>query len=240
MDERILSGASGGFPVPNPTPRPAPSPSPLGDPELAGFELVPLDLERHGPALFGHSHGSPEAERIWTYLPYGPFASAEEMKALYRSLMGTGDPLFYALLERGSSTPVGVVSYLAIEPEHGCIEIGHIWYAPDWQRSLANTTAVFFLLRHAFEDLGYRRVEWKCDALNSRSRAAAQRLGFRFEGLFRQHRIVNGVNRDTAWFSILDGEWPRVGEAIGNWLRWDATRGERPALATLREGPPEE
>ena len=240
MDEGILSGASGGFPVPNPNPRLAPTLGRLGDPELPDFELVPLDLELHGRELYGLSHGTPEAERIWTYLPYGPFASAEQMMALYRSLMGAGDPLLYALLERGGATPVGVLGYLAIEPDHGCIEIGHIWYAPAWQRSLANTTATYLLLQHAFEDLDYRRVEWKCDALNTRSRAAAQRLGFRFEGLFRQHRIVNGINRDTAWFSILDGEWPRVGEAMGDWLRWDDSRGERPSLENLRDAPPEE
>ena len=234
MEDGLLSGASGGFPVPNPNPRQAPQLAPLRDAELPGFELVPLDLELHASELFRLSHGTDEIERTWAYLPYGPFESEEQLCDHYRSLMGAGDPLFYVLLERGESSPVGVSSYLAIEPAHGCIEIGHIWYAPAWQRTLAGTTACFLLLQHAFVDLGYRRLEWKCDALNTRSRAAALRLGFRFEGLFRQHRIVNGINRDTTWFSILDGEWPRVGQAMRDWLLWDESSGERPSLGSLR------
>jgi RimJ/RimL family protein N-acetyltransferase len=117
---------------------------------------------------------------------------------------------------------------------HGSLEIGHIWYGPEWQGPVANTEACYLLLREAFDGLGYRRMEWKCDGLNGRSRAAALRLGFRYEGLFRQHYIVKGLNRDTAWFSILDSEWPAIRAGMERWLEWDSAAGPRPSLSTLR------
>ncbi len=202
---------------------------------LAGerFELVRLDADRDGAELHRRSHGSEDVERLWTYMVGGPYRDADELSAWYRAFAGADDPLFYSVRARANGALVGVVSYLAIEPAHGALELGHIWYAPAWQGTAANTEACYLLLREAFDRLGYRRVEWKCDALNARSRAAALRLGFAFEGLFRKHRIVRGCNRDTAWFALLDDEWPRVRAAMERWLAWDDARAKRPALATL-------
>ena len=131
----------------------------------------------------------------------------------------------------------GVVSYLRIEPEHGCIEIGHIWFGAALQRTPAATETIYLLARHAFDDLGHRRLEWKCDAANARSRRAAERFGFTFEGVFRQHMIVKGRNRDTAWFALLDGEWPAARAAYEAWLRpenFDADGRQLSPLAAAR------
>ncbi|MBT6146912.1 MAG: GNAT family N-acetyltransferase, partial [Gemmatimonadetes bacterium] len=127
--------------------------------------------------------------------------------------------------------PVGIVSFLRIDADHRCIEVGHIWYVPQVQRSEVNTESLYLLLKHAFDDLGFRRVEWKCDALNARSKAAALRLGFKAEGVFRQHRIVRGRNRDTAWFALLDHEWPAIRAHFETWLAAPATA--RPSLTAL-------
>lgn len=167
-------------------------------------------------ALFATTHGSPEAEAVWTYMPYGPFAHRSAMTDWLDGLAGSSDPRFFAVTLGG--VPVGVVSYLNAVTNDRRIEIGHIWYVPAAQRTRANTEVAYLLLRRAFEELGNRRVEWKCDALNARSRAAAERLGFTFEGIFRQHMIVKGRNRDTAWFSMLDTEWPRVRSAMERWF----------------------
>ncbi|MEO8476062.1 MAG: GNAT family protein [Actinomycetota bacterium] len=182
--------------------------------------------------LFSATHGSAEAEAVWTYLPYGPFSGEVAMAAWLDGLAGSSDPLFLAVT-LADGGPVGVVSYLNVATADRRIEIGHIWYVPGAQRTRANTETAYLLLRHAFEDLGYRRVEWKCDALNARSRAAATRLGFTFEGVFRQHMVVKGRNRDTAWFSMLDTEWPQVREAIERWF--DAEPGTR-SLGALTAG----
>jgi RimJ/RimL family protein N-acetyltransferase len=168
-------------------------------------------------ALYPATHGTRETEAVWTYMPYGPFEDEAAMGAWLGGLADSADPRFLAAtLEDG--TPVGIVSYLNAVASDRRIEIGHIWYVPRAQRTRVNTEVAYLLLRHAFEDLGYRRVEWKCDALNARSRAAAERLGFSFEGIFRRHMIVKGRNRDTAWFSMLDEEWPRVRAAIERWF----------------------
>ncbi len=193
--------------------------------------LEPIDAKAHGDALWRAAHdGSDEAARLWTYMPYGPFARAEEMRAWIASIAPSEDPRFYAVCSgRG---PVGMTSYLNVDTAMRRIELGHIWHAPVAQRTEANTEAVALMLAEAFDALGYRRVEWKCDALNARSRAAALRLGFTFEGVFRQHMIVKGRNRDTAWFSMLDREWPAVRSAFERWLA--APAGARPPLASLR------
>ena len=221
-----------GAPVPDPTPRSRPTATALqGD----AVSLRPHDPSRDSEALFAASHGTPELERVWTYLPAGPFSSAAELEDWYRTMAEPGDPHFYTVIDNRNEAPSGIVSFLAIEPDHGSIEIGHIWYTPSLQRTAANTEACYLLLREAFDSLGYRRMEWKCDALNARSRAAALRLGFQFEGVFRQHRIVNGRNRDTAWFSILDSEWPTVRAGMERWLGWKEEDGSRPSLSTLRD-----
>jgi RimJ/RimL family protein N-acetyltransferase len=194
--------------------------------------LEPVDAGAHADALWRAAHdGSEEAARLWVYMPYGPFTDPSEMRSWIASLESSRDPLFLAVV--GPGGPIGMASFLNADPAMRRIELGHIWYAPSAQRTEANTEAAYLMLRESIERLGHRRVEWKCDALNERSRAAALRLGFTFEGVFRQHMIVKGRNRDTAWFSMLDGEWPAARAAFERWLA--AERELRPPLASLRE-----
>ncbi len=181
--------------------------------------LVPIDAELQAPELFAGSHGAPEAEALWTYMPYGPFADATEMGRWLAGLSGSEDPLFLTVQERSSGIAVGMVSFLNVDPAMRRVELGHIWFAPRVQRTTLTTEAIYLLLTEAFEGLGNRRVEWKCDALNARSRAAALRFGFAYEGTFRRHMIVKGRNRDTAWFSMIDEEWPARRAAFDAWLR---------------------
>ena len=180
--------------------------------------VEPLDPAAHADALFAASHGDPERARIWDYLPYGPFASREAFDAHLEAQAASDDPLFFAIRPRESDQVEGVASLMSIEPDHRSIEIGHIWLGPDLQRTPAATEALFLLIAHALDDLGYRRMEWKCNAANAGSRAAACRLGFIHEGVFYQHRIFKGMNRDTAWFSILDHEWPALRANFERWL----------------------
>jgi len=180
-------------------------------PEQRVFEgrfvcLMPLEAERDAETLFSVSHGTPHFESLWRYLPYGPFANAESYQEWLEKNAMSDAPLFFSVYQ--DPTLVGVISLLNIEPLHGRAELGHIWYSPLVQRTKTNTESVYLLLCHLFDDLKYRRAEWKCNARNEASRNAAQRLGFQYEGLFRQHQIVKGENRDTAWFSMLDKEWP--------------------------------
>jgi RimJ/RimL family protein N-acetyltransferase len=193
----------------------------------------PLDPDADAEPLWDVSHdGSPQADRLWTYM-YEPFADRAAMREWLEVCAASRDPLFMTIESRDAG-PVGMAAFLNIVPEHRRLEIGHIWYAPSAQRTEANTETAYLMMREAFDELGYRRVEWKCDALNARSRAAALRLGFTFEGVFRAHMIVRGRNRDSAWFSLLDTEWPAVRDALERWLGTDPER--RPPLASLREG----
>jgi len=191
----------------------------------ATVALRALDPPRDRAALYACSHGASETERLWTYMPYGPFAEQSEMGAWLDRCAATEDPAFRAVID-AEGRPIGMVSYLNIVPEHRRLELGHIWYAPAVQRTVVNTESIYLMLRESFDGLGYRRVEWKCDALNKRSRAAALRLGFRFEGIFRQHMIVKGRNRDTAWFALVDADWPAVRANMERWLY-----GDEPALS---------
>jgi RimJ/RimL family protein N-acetyltransferase len=168
---------------------------------------------------------------VWTYLSYGPFEQAGGLREWLRECAPTDDPLFLTVVSHEHG-PVGMAAFLNIDVVHRRLELGHIWYAPPAQRTEANTEATYLMLLEAFERLGHRRVEWKCDALNERSRAAALRLGFTFEGVFRRHMIVKGRNRDSAWFSMTDDEWPGARAAFETWLAADA--GDRPSLASLR------
>jgi RimJ/RimL family protein N-acetyltransferase len=179
--------------------------------------LYPL-CARDADDLHPGSHGDPAVEALWTYMPYGPFAGVEDMRAWMARIAEGDDPLFFCVRHADSGAAAGMVSFLNIVPEHRSLELGHIWYLPAAQRTRANTEAAYLMMEEAFTRLRFRRVEWKCDALNARSRAAARRLGFTFEGIFRQHRIVRGRNRDTAWFSLLDGEWPRARAHLRRWL----------------------
>jgi RimJ/RimL family protein N-acetyltransferase len=208
---------------------------------LAGSRICvePLDAARHGAGLFAASHGPGADPDLWRYLSYGPFPDAGAFGTWLAGLEPSEDPLFFALAEPGGR-PLGMASYLRIAPEHGSIEIGHIWLGTALQRTAAATEAMYLLARHAFEGLGNRRLEWKCDAGNARSRRAAERLGFSFEGVFRQHMVVKGRNRDTAWFAMLDGEWPAARAAFERWLdpaNFDAGGRARASLAALRDVP---
>ena len=145
------------------------------------------------------------------------------------------DPIFYAIRPKSTGKAEGMCSYLNIEPANGSIEIGHIWFGPKLQRTRAATEALFLLLDHAMTELRYRRMEWKCNALNERSRNAAHRLGFRFEGVFYNHIIFKGQNRDTAWFSILDDEWPEVRERLSGWLNDQNFDASGKAISSLND-----
>lgn len=192
-----------------------PPPRPDGDVLSGRFcELAPLSAEAHAAALFKANSASDE---IWAWLPYGPFASAAAYHRWVREVTAGDDPLFYAIRNRDSGHWEGVASYLRISPEAGSIEVGHINFAPGMQRSRAATEAMFLMMQWAFE-AGYRRYEWKCNALNLASRRAAERLGLSFEGVFRQAAVVKGHNRDTAWFAAIDSEWPALKEAFSAWL----------------------
>ena len=156
---------------------------------------------------------------LWRYLPYGPFSDVQSYRAWLDRTESVDDPLFFTV--RKQNQPVGVISILSIEPADGRAELGHIWYSPIVQRTKVNTESVYLLLRYLFDDLHYRRVEWKCNNNNEASKRAAQRLGFQYEGLFRQHRIIKGENRDTAWFSMLDKEWTGRKANLERWLYED-------------------
>ena len=180
--------------------------------------LRPVDPSLDAEPLYEVSHPPGGNEEIWTYLPTGPYDSPEALEKRLRATAESEDPLFFTLVRLPEEQPQGMASYLRMAPEHGVIEIGHIWFGTPLQRTPAATEAIYLLLRHAFDDLGYRRMEWKCNALNDASRRAAERFGFRFEGVFRQHMVVKGRNRDTAWYAITDGEWPRVRVGFEAWL----------------------
>ena len=182
--------------------------------------LQPLDTTRHGQALWD-AFQAQGGEEVWDYLPYGPFATYDEFCVCYDELNAGRDPHFFAIIPKSTGLPAGVASYLNIVPSNGSIEIGHINLSPSLQRTTAATEALFLMMRHAMEDLGNRRLEWKCNALNAASRRSAERLGFTFEGIFRQHMVVKGHNRDSAWFSIIDKEWHSVRDAFFVWLRED-------------------
>jgi RimJ/RimL family protein N-acetyltransferase len=197
--------------------------------------LVPLDPSAHAEALFAASHG-PENERLWRYLFEGPFATRSAFDADLKLKESSEDRLFFAILDKSSGDAVGYASYMRIEPAHRVIEVGSILFTPGLQRTIGATEAMYLMARHAFEDLRYRRYEWKCNALNAPSRSAALRLGFRFEGIFRQHMIIKGRNRDTAWFSMLDSEWPKRKAAFERWLdpsNFDANGRQKASLSAL-------
>ena len=178
-------------------------------------DVVPLDPEAHASALF-HAYSHDSEGRIWTYLPAGPFADLAAYRAWMDATCLTDDPLFHTILVNG--TPMGVASLMRIDPAHGVIEVGNINFSPALSQTRAATEAMFLLMSRAFDELGYRRYEWKCDALNEPSRRAALRLGFTYEGTFRQAITYKGRNRDTAWFSIIDSEWSRLRAGFAAWL----------------------
>lgn len=201
------------------------------------INLVPLDVALHGDDLWQALQGPDSDPVLWDYLPYGPFPERAPFDAWLAGNAASNDPLFFAVIDRASGRAVGLLSYLRIFPKDGSIEIGHIAYGRVMQRSPASTEAVYLLARWAFE-MRYRRLEWKCNALNARSMHAAARLGFTFEGTFRQATVVKDRNRDTAWFSIIDSEWLRCQQAFERWLdaaNLDADGQQRERLEDLRQ-----
>jgi RimJ/RimL family protein N-acetyltransferase len=198
------------------------SPPPRTAMEGRYCRVEPLDPDRHAADL--HRTNQEDAERrIWTYLPYGPFETLEVYRAWMEEACLGDDPLFHAIIDRNNGdktdgSACGVASYMGIEPPAGVIEVGHVNFAPRLQNTRAATEVMYLMMRRVFDELGYRRYEWKCDALNARSCRAAERLGFQREGIFRQATINKGRNRDTAWYAIIDKDWPAVRHAFETWL----------------------
>ena len=201
--------------------------------------LEPLDAAGHAAQLYEAQSLDAEG-RNWTYLPHPPPTSPEDYLARLTTQQLSTDPLFFSVLDQADQA-VGTASYLRIQPEAGSIEVGYIHFTPKMQRGPLSSEAMFLMMAHAFDELGYRRYEWKCDSLNAPSRAAALRLGFTFEGIFRQDRVVKGRNRDTAWYSILDKEWPELKIAFQTWLspaNFDPAGRQRRSLSQCRNIPP--
>ncbi len=233
VSARNVHGQDPGWPLPGWQPPEPPRPV-----TLAGrfCRLEPLSPERHAAEL--HAALGQDTGAMWTYLPYGPFETADHYRAWMECHWLGTDPLFFAIMDAASGRAAGTASYLRIDPANGVIEVGHLAYSPGLQRTAAATEAMYLLMAHAF-GLGYRRYEWKCNALNAPSRAAALRLGFTFEGMFRQAAVVKGHNRDTAWYSVLDSEWPALREAFEAWLapeNFAADGRQRRRLADIRAG----
>ena len=203
-----------GFAVPDWVPARLPPRTPMAG---RWCRVEPLDPARHGAELFA-AYAEDREGRIWTYMGYGPFETRAEFEAWMAATCLGEDPLFHAIVEAASGRALGLASYLRVEPETGTIEVGHINYAPPLQRTAAATEAMVLMMARVFEELGYRRYEWKCDALNEASRRAAERLGFVFEGVFRQATLVKGRNRDTAWYAVTDRDWPALKRAYEAWL----------------------
>lgn len=215
--------------------KPAQPPTPVA---LRGSHVLvrPVEPKDDAGPLFAVSHPPDGDPAIWTYLPDGPYESAHHLQRMLEWAARPGDSLYFTLAALSDECPAGIASYQSIRPDFGVIEIGHIWFGTSLRRTTAATEAIYLLARHAFDDLQYRRLEWKCDALNAASRQAAERLGFSFEGVFRQHMVRKGRNRDTAWYAITDNEWPAIRRGLENWLspdNFDAEARQRRSLAGL-------
>ncbi len=177
--------------------------------------LEPLDVECHTAALYtAQASGD---DRIWLYMGNGPFADKASFRVYVEKMAASSDPLAFAVVPLDGD-PAGLITYLRVDPANGSIEIGHIWYSAEIQRSPATTEVVYLAAKYAFDDLGYRRFEWKCNNRNERSKRAAERFGFTFESVFRNHMVVRGRNRDTAWYSITAEEWPAIRAGFEAWL----------------------
>jgi len=222
-----------GAPLPGWTPRPLPPRTPM----TGRFcRVEPLDAARHAAELFA-ANAEDRDGRIWTYLPRGPYVDFVPYREWAEMAERADDPLTHAIVDLGTGRAVGSAAYLRIDAPHGVIEVGSITYSPLLQRRPAATEAMYLMMRRVFDELGYRRYEWKCDSLNAASRAAALRLGFRNEGLFRQATTYKGRNRDTCWLSVIDSEWPALRQAFEAWLdhgNFDADGRQRQSLASLR------
>jgi RimJ/RimL family protein N-acetyltransferase len=223
-----------GEPVADWTARPRPPRTAM---EGRFVRVEPLDLDRHARELFDANTAAAD-HRSWTYLPADGFDRFEDYRDWLAKVALGEDPMFHTVVDRASGKAVGVASFMRIDPAGGVIEVGHINFSPALQRKPGATEAMFLMMRRAFDELGYRRYEWKCDSLNGPSRSAAERYGFRFEGIFRQAVVYKGRNRDTAWFSILDSEWPRLRDAFEAWLapaNFDGSGRQQRSLRTLTQ-----
>ncbi|TLM82490.1 GNAT family N-acetyltransferase [Pseudarthrobacter sp. NamE5] len=222
-----------GRPLPDWTARPAPSRVTL----TGRFcSLEPLDVDRHTDDLYtAYSHASDG--RDWTYMPVGPFGSRDEYHRFVMTVTQADDPLHYAVIDLSSGKAVGTLSLMRHDRSNGAVEVGYVAFSPLLKQTPVSTEAQFLLMSYAFDELGYRRYEWKCDSLNAPSGRAAQRLGFTFEGIFRQAAVYKGRSRDTAWYSIIDSEWPQVGKALQEWLspdNFDKDGRQKRSLSDLR------
>ena len=198
--------------------------------------VVPLDPAAHEEALYEGTHGA-DREKLWLYMGAGPFSDRASFRAYLDKLAVSDDPLSFTIITNADGRAAGHASYMRMAPEHRVIEVGNIFYTASLARSAAATEAMYLMAKHIFEDLNYRRYEWKCNALNEPSRRAALRLGFSFEGIFRQHMIQKGRNRDTAWFAMLDHEWPARRARFEAWLRpenFDESGKQRAALTAMK------
>lgn len=178
--------------------------------------LEPLDIEKHSNLLY-EAFESNNSGASWTYLPYGPFETLEALQVWMKNVIAEQDTLLYAIVDLKTRKPIGLCGYLRINPEHGVIEVGHLHFSPRLKKTLLATEAMYLMMHYALEILKYRRYEWKCHSLNEASRKAALRLGFQFEGIFRQSNVFKGRNRDTAWFSIINTEWQRLKQRFEKW-----------------------
>lgn len=198
--------------------------------------VLPLDPERHAAQLFD-AYADDAEGRLWTYLPRGPFASPDEYRNWANDACRLDDPLTHTIVDHATGKAVGTAAYMRIDAASGVIEVGSITYSPRIQRRPAGTEAMYLMMRRVFDELGYRRYEWKCNSLNMPSRAAAERYGFQYEGMFRQATLTRGRNRDTMWFSVIDSEWPALRAVFEAWLdpaNFDAQGNQRRSLASIR------
>ncbi len=193
-----------------------------------------LAIDTHAPDLFKTLCGE-DYESSWTYLPRERAKTYESFTAWLNFETAQHDRRFYAIVDNKSKKAQGLCAYLRITPEHGSIEIGHIHFGRSLKQTPAATEAMYLMMRHAFDDLGYRRYEWKCNDLNEASKRAALRLGFSFEGIFRQSNVFKNRNRDTAWFSIIDGEWPMINQRFIRWLSHDNFAAQGRQIKSINE-----
>ncbi|MFJ6793647.1 GNAT family N-acetyltransferase [Streptomyces sp. NPDC091268] len=226
-----------GEPLPDWSPRPLP-----GAVTLRGdrCRLEPLNADRHAADLYAAYSSGPD-HRDWTYMAAGPFEDEAAYRRHAEAAAAGSDPRHYAVIDLGRERAVGTLSLMRQTPVHGVVEVGNVMFSPLMKRSPISTEAQYLAMRYAFDDLGYRRYEWKCDSLNAPSRRTAERLGFTFEGVFRQAVVYKGRNRDTAWYSVLDTQWPAVERALRSWLapeNFDADGVQRRTLADVRAAAP--
>jgi RimJ/RimL family protein N-acetyltransferase len=197
--------------------------------------IEPVDVERHAEDLYT-AYSEAKDARDWTYLSAGPFESLEAYRAFLTVVAKLPDPMHHAVIDLATGKAIGTLALMRIDSKNGVIEVGFVTYSPRLKRTRIATEAMFLLMNYVFDQLGYRRFEWKCDSCNEPSRAAALRYGFTFEGIFRQAVVYRERNRDTAWFSIIDGEWPALRESYAQWLdeaNFDAQGAQVKKLADL-------